>query len=359
MSKTRIALLPLRTRNSRQCVLCTAASCSLFALFALFVSLTASPWHFERVYHPRYRGNDCILVANECVKEPPLLTPCNQRHNLYAGCWSRNQYARTSWHPNSCSLVAISIYVFQKISESSQRDLWIYFLGDSSTRGLYCSLHEHLQEFTAPNRLNESGCDPAKSAESTGMEFSFHILPIYLASKKVKVSWTYLGSIADDPTVRLLRKLLPFNNSVSRPDILIYNSGAYEHYNKYDDIGNQVGRVRAGGAAAMVAWLRGLNFSGMFFYRNSICNKRFDARRYDEEVERVFVSAGFRVVNAWALSLGRVYDSTYDGFHMDRTRGKSERLWENMKNIGSLNDAILAAILQELLNEFDARYKQL
>lgn len=288
----------------------------------------------------------CITMENTCLSgvmasaKPPCTT---SPRDVYDGCWGTFN-GSIKFFPRSCELMSTD----NIISHLQKRfghleNSWIYFLGDSSTRGLYCHLAMYTLAGSKEHNLTSIGCDPPVSTKGAESELSFS-LPLRNSSS-LKISYTYSYEMADTMSTRFLMNMM---RQEQQPDVILYNSGAWEQVLKWDALGTNVSTLRAVAARTIISILKVNEYRGMFIYRNSICNKRFNAQLYDLLLEDVFRAEGYTVLDAHALSIGRVNDSTWDGFHMDKTLGNYRSKWEAMPNIGRLNDAILLAFLSEI-----------
>lgn len=266
---------------------------------------------------------------------------------MYDGCWQADSYTGfVTYYPHRCIMMqphndSIRTCLDNRFRLAQNKTAWIYFLGDSSTRGLYCSFANITR--TSSTDLNLIGCDPPVTMGGAQKEFFFTLNTT--SGSAIKVSYTYSYEIADSSTTHFLIEML---KRPPHPDVIVYNSGAWEHEKKWDLAGSNVDMMRASGAQTVATFLQGFNYTGQFIYRNSICNTRFDGKLYDHLVQEVFSHAGYNVVDAFSLSIGRNNDSTWDGFHMDKTLGTFRKAWVNMPNVGQLNDVILAAVSTEI-----------
>jgi hypothetical protein len=109
---------------------------------------------------PKLLVNSCLQATNWCEEDHAAgphrahddLPPCTDAAALYEGCYTNSTAAPgvTVWRPTTCSLAQPlhptpdplvdlgdpQVTMLTDLLAATRRDLWIYMLGDSGTRGL-------------------------------------------------------------------------------------------------------------------------------------------------------------------------------------------------------------------------------
>jgi hypothetical protein len=200
--------------------------------------------------------------------------------------------------------------------------------------------------------MADVGCDPPRTMDNAQEEFYFWVGH---EGFMLKISWTYTYEIADPSALGFMTRYM----TQRPPDVWVWNTGVWETIHWTAPLAG-IPVMRRGGGEYVDSNLRGFNFSGLAIYWRGICNKRYNAPLFDSLlVPHLTTLPGHKVVNAYALSLGRVEDSTWDGFHHDRSaekhyiaKGIFKAKEDVHPNIGTLNFLIRAATFQTIKSFF-------
>eukprot|EP01001_Neometanema_parovale_P006085 NODE_2467_length_1415_cov_67.013932_g2347_i0.p1 GENE.NODE_2467_length_1415_cov_67.013932_g2347_i0~~NODE_2467_length_1415_cov_67.013932_g2347_i0.p1 ORF type:complete len:413 (+),score=28.91 NODE_2467_length_1415_cov_67.013932_g2347_i0:95-1333(+) len=281
------------------------------------------------------------------------------------------------WMPTHCRYIRHNVSTIFQCSKRhhalKKKPLWIFFMGDSTTRGLYCEL---LRIFNGAERawLPHGPCNDTNPATGrlgivsmlTGeREFSY-----YCQESHIKVSWHYTYGLDNEKTTKLMANLL--KDPDNAPTHIFFNSGAFD-YDRFsrvlyrpDTIKKRPPNVMANALKGMrttpakrkkymiqlLGQLKALNYKGHFWYRNNHCNVRFDARDADAAVEQLVKEANYRIINSYAFSLYRGVDLLHtDGFHYDQLEGSHKGRWRNKPHVGELSVLLAHSMMNAVCND--------
>jgi hypothetical protein len=210
--------------------------------------------------------------------------------------------------------------------------------------------YRHKQNDDAPSLNATHYLRWSASGESGGRVFHFDVP---LSSGFIRISWAYIyGFLARSgvDTILQIFKHLPY-----WPDDIVIGTGAndYDHLSRTShtvttlDAFSSVGLERETGAKLVVDSVPP-NSSTRIWYRNKHCNSRYPALAADEFVSKVFLAAGYSLLETFNFSVG-FDDMRHDGFHYDRYPWVLPEYWEKYKpHVGELTAQAAQSMLYNL-----------
>lgn len=286
------------------------------------------------------------------------------------------------WLPTGCSIHrftnetikrSVDFYIenSQKYKGLTEDRVKITFIGDSVTRGLYCSIARILAGSEVFGPLNNKACGGPDFGDYVNSNLNYPWYDLYFFDGKLVLSFCFVTSFWNFGVDHVDWKV-EWQITNEKPFAVVLNTGAWDFQpsilvqptktpgvetcvTQYE---NEVSARRAGDI--MNATMRELGWMARdkgidAIYRNNHYNQRFGTLCADEKLEAMLEGTGWEVLDTRGISKDCYEESMTDGLHIDRkythTVEEHKRIREEAELSGNILPGQLEmALAQSFLN---------
>lgn len=296
-----------------------------------------------------------------------------QNHIVGDLSFLRPKAVKLLWFPYNCKYERFSKDRIFDMKETCfpSKNITLSVIGDSTVRSIYCGLFRAMtvgeNSFLPESLARIAGCGFLKAKRGMhsfslgGINVEYHSTAVLGDMSKVKPIFPIGKNKFTDGNRPLLKTI--HDTVLRKPDLILLHSAGWEFReiglanirniklskSKVVEIYDRNIYLMSEGMKSVLKILRDETYEGIFFWRNAMCNTRFDAEIFENKrFDDIIYHANFEVFDSFELSRGRI-EAMHDGYHFDRPREeKRPKIEENYIKHEELNALFTNFVLNRL-----------